>query len=67
MENDGKRWKTMEYDGTRWNTMENDGILPTEHRWITIVTPWNSNCNTVGLLLEFRWNPSPPYGPDLVF
>jgi hypothetical protein len=41
MEYDGTPWKTMEYDGTPWNTMENDGKLPTEHRWITIVTPWN--------------------------
>ena len=53
MEYDGKRWNTMENDGILstehlwitigipldyyYNTME----LVLEHRWITIITPWN--------------------------
>ena len=67
MEYDGIRWKTMEYDGKRWNTMENDGILSTEHRSITIGTPFDYYWKTVRLLLEHHRTPSIPYGPDLVF
>jgi hypothetical protein len=42
----------MEHHGTPWNTMEywheNTVVF-------SIVTPWDHDCNTVGLLLEFRW------------
>ena len=45
----------MENDGKRWKTMENDGTVPPEHRRISIGTPLDYDCNSVGLRLEHRW------------